>query len=167
MFKSETIKAATRRVAVGLGGAAMLSVAAPASASQLIYLQSATMVTTFQASISGIGNAYSNGVTFTVSDSSNGSNPYSLYGFCIDIYHHMYINTPLNYQYISYHRRPWPAALHELWAWPRQPAKREPDRRPDQPGGHRLDPARYRPGLVRSSDAHGRDPGGDLEGGEP
>lgn len=87
--------------------ASALALATPAAASQTIYLERATMNTTFQATISGInGSVYSNGVTFRVNNSPGNANTvdpsdYYLFGFCIDIFHDMYINTTLNYAYTS------------------------------------------------------------------
>lgn len=100
MFNSETLKFASKALAGAAVALSMAAMATPASATQPIYIKSATMNTTFQANISGFGNAYSNGVTFTVSDTVAGPT-YSIYGFCIDVFHDMYINTPLNYTYES------------------------------------------------------------------
>lgn len=87
--------------------ASALALATPAAASQTIYLERATMNTTYTATISGInGSVYSNGVTFRVNNNPGNANTvdpsdYYLFGFCIDIFHDMYINTTLNYAYTS------------------------------------------------------------------
>ncbi len=105
MFDSGTLKMGPRAMAAGaaaIASMALLAAATPAAAAHTIYVKSATMNTTFQANIGGFGAAYSNGVTFTVADSAAANAPtYDLYGFCIDIFHDMYINTPLNYAYTS------------------------------------------------------------------
>ncbi|WP_293361677.1 PEPxxWA-CTERM sorting domain-containing protein [Phenylobacterium sp.] len=99
------MKIQTKMLAAFAAAATVATMATPAAAVQNIYLEYATMNTTFQANISGLGNVYSNGVTFRVND--NGYSPafdasdYYIYGFCIDIYHSMYINTTLNYTYTS------------------------------------------------------------------
>lgn len=91
----------------GAAVASALALATPASAAHTIYLERATMDTTYRATISGInGSVYSNGVTFRVNDnpgsgSTLDASDYSLFGFCIDIFHDMYINTTLNYAYSS------------------------------------------------------------------
>jgi len=104
MFHVEKIRAAarhvTRGVVVATIGVALFAAASPASAMTTITLKSATMDTKYWANIEGFGNAYSNGVTFQVTDADHAS-PYTLFGFCIDIFHDMYINTPLNYTYES------------------------------------------------------------------
>lgn len=90
---------------VAAAGAAMMALATPAAAAQDIYLERASMNTTFLANISGIGAVYSNGVTFRVNDVGTqaiyDSQDYFIYGFCIDIFHSMFINTDLNYKYTS------------------------------------------------------------------
>lgn len=88
-----------------VAAATTLAAASPASATQNIYVEYASMNTTFLANISGVGNVYSNGVTFRVNDFGtasqfNGSD-YNIYGFCIDIFHHISINQTLNYTYTS------------------------------------------------------------------
>ena len=85
---------------------AVMAIASHASAATEIKLLSATMDTTYQANIVGFGAAYSNGVTFQAIDFNTATNhtvgsQYTLFGFCVDIYHDMYINTPLNYFYTS------------------------------------------------------------------
>lgn len=89
-------------------GLAVMSFAVPAAASQEIILHSATMDTKYWSTIQGFGNAYSNGVTFSVSDLGSAAT-YDLFGFCIDIFHDMYINTSLEYHYISNKGDPGPA----------------------------------------------------------
>ena len=93
------------KMLAGAAVASALALATPASAAHTIYLEYATMNTTFQADISGFGAAYSNGVTFRVNDFGTAAQfngfDYTLYGFCIDIFHDMYINTNLNYAYTT------------------------------------------------------------------
>lgn len=105
MSKIETIKVGAKTLAGATAAAAFLALATPAAAAQNIYLETATMNTTFQANISGFGNAYANGVTFRVNDygtsAAYNASDYFIYGFCIDIFHEMYINTTLNYTYTS------------------------------------------------------------------
>ena len=107
MFKSETApvtnsgkKRRSRAIlglaaAVGLGAAAMAGTASAAT----FTLISATMDQTYDANITGFGWAISNGVTFQVSGYPTGET--TLFGFCIDIYHDMYVNTPLNLSYTT------------------------------------------------------------------
>jgi hypothetical protein len=99
------LKTLGMKVLAGAAVASALALASPASAAQNIYVEYATMNTTFQADISGIGAVYSNGVTFRVNDFGTGAqynaSDYNIYGFCIDIFHSMYINTTLNYTYTS------------------------------------------------------------------
>ncbi len=77
--------------------AGALAVSAPASAVTLV---SATMDTSNTAYISGLGyntvNAYIGPVTFHAKD---GADEYDFTAYCVDIYHDMFINTPLNYAY--------------------------------------------------------------------
>jgi hypothetical protein len=108
MFGIGTVKLGRKAAAAGgaaIAAALALGMATPAAATQNIYLEQATMVTKFWANISGFGNAYSNGVTFRVNDQGYGAQydagDYYIYGFCIDVYHDMYINTTLNYTYTS------------------------------------------------------------------
>ena len=85
----------------GLAAAASLAVmamAGHASAADFTLI-SGTMDQTYDANITGFGWAIANGVTFQVSGYPTGET--SLYGFCIDIYHDMYINTPLNLTYTT------------------------------------------------------------------
>lgn len=93
------------KILAGAAVASAMALASPASASQTIYVEYATMNTTFQANISGVGAVYSNGVTFRVNDFGTGAqfnnSDYNIFGFCIDIFHAMYINTTLNYTYTS------------------------------------------------------------------
>lgn len=93
------------KVLAGAAVASALAIASPASATQNIYLERATMSTTFQANISGVGNVYSNIVSFRVNDFGTGAGfdafDYDIVGFCIDIFHSMSINTTLNYTYTS------------------------------------------------------------------
>lgn len=105
MFKFETMTSCAKALAGAAAAAALMAMATPAAATQNIYVEYATMNTTFQANISGFGNAYSNGVTFRVNDQGtsaayNGAD-YSIYGFCIDIFHDISINQTLNYTYTS------------------------------------------------------------------
>jgi hypothetical protein len=102
----------------GLAAAASLGVmafATHASASIEIKLLSASMNTTYQANIVGFGGAYSNGVTFhavdynTVTQQNVGA-AFDLFGFCVDIYHDMYLG-PLGY---IYHSNQDPAILNPL-----------------------------------------------------
>ncbi|MBX3484732.1 PEPxxWA-CTERM sorting domain-containing protein [Phenylobacterium sp.] len=91
--------------AAATAAAVSLVAATPASATQTIYVEQATMNTTFQANISGVGAVYSNGVTFRVNDLGTAATynyaDYYIYGFCIDIFHQITINTTLNYTYTS------------------------------------------------------------------
>jgi hypothetical protein len=80
---------------------AMAGWSAPATAGEYITLNSATMVTTYQAHIDGFGAAYSNGVTFDTSPLGDPSTHNLIYGFCIDIFHEMPINKSLGYTYYS------------------------------------------------------------------
>lgn len=79
---------------VGLAAAAGLSVfalAAPASAADTFFLTSASMDQTYTAYINvpgqGTVDAYTNGVVFTTSDGQ------TLYGFCFDVFHDMYLGS--------------------------------------------------------------------------
>jgi hypothetical protein len=105
MFRFDTIASGAKAAAGAAIATAMLAMATPAAATQNIYVEYATMNTTFQANISGFGNAYSNGVTFRVNDfgtsAAFNASDYYIYGFCIDIFHDMYINQTLNYTYTS------------------------------------------------------------------
>jgi len=49
--------------------------------------------------ISGVGTAYSNGITFSVTETVS-HDSYSLFAFCVDIYHHISLGD-LNLTYIS------------------------------------------------------------------
>jgi hypothetical protein len=107
VFNVHSMKFGTK-VLAGAAAAAFagaLALATPAAAAQNIYVEYATMNTTFRANISGIGQVYSNGVTFRVNDFGTAAqyNPfdYNIYGFCIDIFHNISINTTLNYTYTS------------------------------------------------------------------
>ena len=101
VFRSETkrvggsAKGARSRTIMGLAAAASLSImamATHASAGTTLTLNSASMDTTYTALINvpgqGAVNAYTNGVLFQTSDGP-------LYGFCIDVFHDMYLG-PLN-----------------------------------------------------------------------
>jgi hypothetical protein len=101
-------------LAVGLGALAFASQASATDTNPTspdILLKSATMVTTYTANVgtnaSNQVDAYSNGVTFSYQNSNALGQPiggtsatvYTLYGFCVDITHDMFINTPLGYTY--------------------------------------------------------------------
>ncbi|MDB5424847.1 MAG: hypothetical protein JWQ29_2263 [Phenylobacterium sp.] len=98
-FGRMTSKARGLFAAAAIGGA--LFAAAPASAT--ITLISATMDQTNTAYITGplypTGvNVYIAPVTFLATDSAS-PGTFSFMAFCVDIYHDMYINTTLNYEY--------------------------------------------------------------------
>lgn len=82
-------------------GAAALALfaSAPASATTSFTLVDATMDQNYIAYLPSFGWAISNGVTFDVAGYPGGQT--QLFGFCIDIYHDMYVNTPLNYTYTT------------------------------------------------------------------
>jgi hypothetical protein len=90
---------------------AMMAFGSQAMASTNIILHSASMDTSHWANITWTDasgthneNAYSNGVTFSVSDAATPLVNYDLFGFCIDIYHNMYLgalNAPTGYAYVS------------------------------------------------------------------
>lgn len=107
MFKIQSIKVGPKALAgaAAVAAATALMAATPASAAQNIYVEYATMNTTFRANISGVGQVYSNGVTFRVNDygtaAQYNANDYYIYGFCIDIFHNISINQTLNYTYTS------------------------------------------------------------------
>jgi hypothetical protein len=96
--------------AAGLAfGLALAGLAQPASAASLITLNSASMDGTYTANINYDDNvrgihehetAYSNGVTFNVTDIAAPNATYDLYGFCIDVFHNMYLGG-LGYTYES------------------------------------------------------------------
>jgi hypothetical protein len=85
----------------GLAAAASLGVLVFAShaSAEPFTLVSANMDTTYTATIRGFGDAYDNAVTFQVSG-YNVPPTTELYGFCIDIYHDMYLGG-LGYPYTS------------------------------------------------------------------
>ena len=97
MFKNETLKSALK----GLACAASLGVMAFATqaSAETFTLVSASMNTSYTATIAGFGDAYDNGVTFQVSG-YNIPPTTSLFGFCIDIYHDMYLGN-LGYTFTS------------------------------------------------------------------
>jgi hypothetical protein len=98
VFKNETKSSALK----GLAAAASLAVmafASHASAAETFTLVSASMNTSYTATIAGFGDAYDNGVTFQVSG-YNIPPTTSLFGFCIDIYHDMYLGA-LGYTFTS------------------------------------------------------------------
>ncbi len=103
MFKNETKQTVGKRAA-GVTGLAMaaaigvMSFGTHASA-ETFTLVSANMNQTWLADIYGDGRAYSNGVTFQVSG-YNVPPTTSLFGFCIDIFHNMYLGN-LGYNYTS------------------------------------------------------------------
>jgi hypothetical protein len=66
-----------------------------------VILNGATMDQSHWAIIDGFGAAYSNGVTFNVTDVAAPNENYTIYGFCVDIYHDMYVNQPLGYEYVA------------------------------------------------------------------
>jgi len=98
-----------------IAGAAAMGFASQASAAdtnptgQYIKLLSATMDQNYTANVGISGHAvvdaYSNGVTFQYQNATNAAGTvtnntvYTLFGFCVDIAHDMYINTTLNYVY--------------------------------------------------------------------
>ncbi len=84
-------------------GLAFAALAQPAAASSQITLNSASMDGTYTANINYGAihvTAYSNGVTFNVTDIAPPNATYDLFGFCIDIYHDMYLGG-LGYTYSS------------------------------------------------------------------
>ena len=94
------------KLLAGAAVASAMALATPAFATHTIYLERATMDTTFRANISGLGTVYSNGVTFRVNNNPGSGSTidptdYNIFGFCIDIFHSMYINQTLNYAYTS------------------------------------------------------------------
>lgn len=104
MFKSETVQTSKTgrrmrsRAILGLAAAAGLSAAAlagQASATTTFNITNVSMDTTYEANIVGFGAAYDNGVTFSVSGYPTGET--SLYGFCIDIYHDIYLGGSYTY----------------------------------------------------------------------
>jgi hypothetical protein len=85
----------------GLAAAASLGVMALAShaSAENFTLVSASMNTTYTATIAGFGDAYDNGVTFQVSGYNNPQTS-TLFGFCIDIFHDITLGN-LGYTYTS------------------------------------------------------------------
>lgn len=99
-MQTQTIgKSASMRGLKALVAAASLGVMAIAShaSAQSFTLDSASMNETYDANIVGFGEAISNGVTFQVTGYPGTT---SLFAFCIDIYHDMYLGS-LNYNYVS------------------------------------------------------------------
>lgn len=86
------------------GAALALSASSPASATTYVKLISASMDTTFQANVTGDGNVYSNGVTFSVknSDQFGGTTgaAFDIFGFCVDVFHNIGLGN-LGYVYAS------------------------------------------------------------------
>jgi hypothetical protein len=78
---------------------AVLAIGSQAKATTDFTLNSGTMDQTYDAYVTGFGWAIANGVTFQVTGYPTGET--SLFGFCIDIYHDMYVNTPLNLTYTT------------------------------------------------------------------
>jgi len=81
------------------GGLALTMLATPASALTEMKLTHAEMDTTYRAYLAGIGEVYSNGITFDVTEAVSGAS-YELFAFCVDIYHHISTG-PLNLTYLS------------------------------------------------------------------
>ena len=84
---------------------AALSAALPASATTYLKLISSSMDTHYQANISGDGNVYSNGITFSVKNydptTHTTSGPaFDIFGFCVDVFHNITLGS-LNYIYAS------------------------------------------------------------------
>ena len=91
-------KAVRMRGVKALAAAAALAVmgmASQASATINFNITNVSMQTAYHANIVGFGEAYSNGVTFDV---SNYPGETQLFGFCIDIYHDMYLYQSYQYQ---------------------------------------------------------------------
>lgn len=83
---------------------AVASIGSTAAAAETFTMVSASMNTNYIAAITGEGRAYSNGVTFTVSgyDYPVANATTSLFGFCIDIYHNMYLGVLAPYGITTY-----------------------------------------------------------------
>ena len=96
-------KPARSRAVLGLAAAAGLSafaLAGQASAADTFTLVSASMDTNYTAYINGFGYAYASPVTFQISGYPGDANETSLFGFCFDIYHDMYLGS-LDYTYTT------------------------------------------------------------------
>ena len=95
---------------------AVISAGSQAAAATQIFLRSSTMDRTHTARITGNPagalpnlniNAYATGVTFSANYGStrivdnplDATDVFDIYGFCVDIFHPMYLQNPLNYTY--------------------------------------------------------------------
>lgn len=119
MSKIETMKPAGAVKGLAVAAAlALMSIGSQAQAAENIILHSASMDTTYWANVGGV-TAYSSGVTFSVSNVSTPSLNYDIFGFCVDIYHDMYLGT-LNggagYLYTSNKDEPGEPLTHDFFS---------------------------------------------------